>query len=916
MKSLSTIFLFLVSCALCYGQGAANNWYFGEGAGISFETSPPTVLTDGKLNTLEGCSTISNDNGQLLFYTDGTTIYQADGSVMTNGYGLLGNSSSTQSAIIIPKPLDPTIYYVFTVDEVGQDVIDGPLVTDGINYSIVDFSTNPQGEVTEKNNHLLDFSAEKLSAVVMGCDSDTVWMVSLSSANATVPILNSPDNLNTFYAFAIDEKGVNAVPVKSTTSMQVSDQRGNLKFSPDGKKLACANVSSGFYLLDFNSLTGRVSNAQSLGSSEIIRDAYGVEFSPNNRFLYVASYNDLPTNSPASEFTSVIRQYDLESTNIYSSAYVVDKQNLYRATLQLGPDGKIYRSMSRTYFVGLPYLSVIENPNEKGDASNYVDKAIDLGPGLSTQGLPPFNQSLFNQVDVIQNDLSTSILNLCEDENYTLHYNSVAGADYQWAKNGQNIAGATGNELEITFSLGSNLPQNDVYRLSLDLNDGTCPRVGIANVTYYKRPELPDVPPILSQCEDSATADGLSLFNLTQIEKQLVGNDPSFTFTYFENNSAAQINDATQAIDPMGYANKTPDQMLYVHLTNPAACELVIPFQLNVSSTKAISASIGVCDIEENGFYTFDLSEADAQLLAGQSPAIEISYYATATAALLEDATAQLPVVYENATPFKDIVYARLENNDQCFAISPITLSVLPLPDFVPLANRSICTNVQGETVTISPEYTLDPTGSYSYLWMPTGDTTPELTIDQPGEYTLTVTNDITKCSRSRTVLIEPRGIATIENIAIIDASEKNQATVNISGTGDFEFALVETGPYQDSNVFTDLLPGFYTVFVRAKEGCGSVNQDFSVIGFDKFFTPNDDGFNDRWQVQGISASIQPGTSIRIFDRYGKLLKELNPLSEGWDGTFNDFQLPSDDYWFYIILDDGREFKSHFTLKR
>lgn len=916
MKLPGFIFIFLISYALCHGQGAANNWYFGEGAGISFETSPPTVLTDGKLNTLEGCSTISNDNGQLLFYTDGTIIYQADGSVMTNGTGLLGNSSSTQSAIIIPKPLDPTIYYVFTVDEVGQDMVDGPLVTDGINYSIVDFSTNPQGEVTEKNIHLLDFSAEKLSAVVMGCDSDTVWMVSLSSSSASVPNLNSSVNFNTFYAYAIDENGVNDIPVKSTTSMEVNDQRGNLKFSPDGKKLACANITSGLYLLDFNSLTGRVSNPQSLGSYEIIRDAYGVEFSPNNRFLYVASYNDLPTNSPASEFTSVIRQYDLESTNINGSTYVVDEQNLYRASLQLGPDGKIYRSMSRTYFIGLPYLSIIENPNEKGASCNYLDKAIDLGNGISTQGLPPFNQSLFNQVDVIQNNLSTSVLNLCEDESYTLRYNGIAGADYQWSKNGQDIAGATSNELKITFAPGSNLPQNDVYRLSLDLNDGTCPRLGIANVTYYKRPKVPIVPPILSQCEDAETADGLSLFDLTQIEYQLVGDDSSFTFTYFENNQAAQINDKTQAIDPMGYANRTPDQTLFVHLTNPADCELVIPFRLIVSSTTANGASLATCDIQENGYHTFDLSEADSQLLAGQSQAIAISYYTTAAAALLEDVTSQLPVIYENVTPFKDTVYARLDNNDQCFAISQITLSVFALPDFAPLANQAVCANLQSETITISPEYTLDPTGTYSYLWMPTGDITPELTTNQPGEYTLTVTNDITGCSRSRSVLIEARSIATIDDIAIIDASENNQATVTITGMGDFEFALAEAGPFQDSNVFNDLLPGFYTVFVRAKDGCGSVNQDFSVIGFDKFFTPNGDGFNDRWQVQGISASIQPGTSIHIFDRYGKLLKELNPLSEGWDGTFNDRQLPSDDYWFYIILDDGREFKSHFTLKR
>lgn len=137
--------------------GRGQQLVFWPGRGYFIETSPPTVLTDGNLNTLEGCSTISNDNGQLLFYTDGTIIYQADGSVMTNGNGLLGSSSSTQSAIIIPKPLDPTIYYVFTVDDVGQDVFDGPYVTDGINYSIVDFSTNPKGEVTQKTSIYLIF---------------------------------------------------------------------------------------------------------------------------------------------------------------------------------------------------------------------------------------------------------------------------------------------------------------------------------------------------------------------------------------------------------------------------------------------------------------------------------------------------------------------------------------------------------------------------------------------------------------------------------------------------------------------------------------------------------------------------------------------------------------------------------------
>lgn len=91
---------------------------------------------------------------------------------------------------------------------------------------------------------------------------------------------------------------------------------------------------------------------------------------------------------------------------------------------------------------------------------------------------------------------------------------------------------------------------------------------------------------------------------------------------------------------------------------------------------------------------------------------------------------------------------------------------------------------------------------------------------------------------------------------------------------------------------------------------------EISIIGYPKFFTPNGDGTNDFWQIQGISSQFQPNSSIYIFDRYGKLLKQLPPLGSGWNGTFNGHLLPNDDYWFKVLLQDGRTFMGHFTLKR
>ena len=919
MRAIAILTLCFLGISQCYGQGPANNWYFGNNAAITFETSPPSALSGSSLNTLEGCSTISTEDGKLLFYTDGQRIFQANGAVMKNGDGLLGDPSSTQSAIIVPQPKNKKVFYIFTVDMLGVPREEGqPYETDGINYSVVDFTNDPKGEVTTKNVHLLDFSAEKLSAVLQGCDSDTVWLVTFSSSNARIPHPQNPYYFDTFYAFAITPGGVNTTPVKSLVNQTgISDYRGNLKFSPDGKKLAAANAASGLHLFDFNTANGMVSNPLFIPSPDITESAYGIEFSPNNKFLYATFYNDLQPNAPPEFYTSKLVQFDLESTDISASRILLDEQQTYRSSLQLGPDGKIYRSMAASYYSGLPYLSVIESPNSRGKAAGYVNNSIKLASGTtSSQGLPPFNQSLFNRVDIIQNDLSTSTLNLCEDEPYTLRYDRVSGADYFWTKNGNLVPGANSAELKIAMKPGESLPHKDVYELNVNLNDGTCPRIGIANVFYYKKPSQPSTRLMLTQCEDAETADGLSIFDLNEIKKDIIGNDLSFTATFYENRGDAEKNNVENAIEPLGYENKTPSQTLYAHVANPADCPIVVPFKLIVSSTRANNITLEVCDNSETGLATVDLNRAKPKLLAGQSPTLGINFYTTERAALLESDDDLLPETYTMTQRYDQTVYARLENNNSCYAISKVQLHVNPLPDFELDESTIICSNLFPQTITIVPDLAIDPTENYTYQWMPTKQKTQELVTNQIGQHTLTVTNTRTGCSRSRTINIEERNLAKIQEIEVTDASESNRAVINFTGLTDFEFALNPSGPFQNENIFEDLLPGFYMVYVRSKDGCGTVSEDFNVIGFDKFFTPNNDGYNDRWQVKGINAQIQPGTSIRIFDRYGKLLKQLNPLSEGWDGTLNGQNLPSDDYWFHIVLEDGREFKSHFTLKR
>ena len=908
------LILLLLSSLAGHSQGPANNWYFGGGAGITFNTSPPTALNDGKLYTLEGCASISNDNGQLLFYTDGRVVYNRNGDIMENGTGLMGDQSSSQSAIIIPQPLSTTIYYIFTVDVLRFDDQNN-IASNGVNYSIVDFSENPDGVVTSKNNRLLNYSAEKLSAVIKGCDSDTVWMVTLSSESTRLPLnIDSAENLNTFYAYAVTPDGIDLLPVVSKTNIEVYDRRGNLKFSPNGTKLAAAHAISGLHLLDFDAESGRISNPIWIPMNSSDFAPYGVEFSPNSELLYVHSSNDGDPNAPASFHTSSLFQYDISNPNINSTQVLLDAQNYYRGSLQLGPDGKIYRALSRGYQDGLPNLGVIDNPNARGTASNYIDKAINLGHRVSFQGLPPFNQSLFNKIDIIRNNESNTELHLCSDETYELSYDQVSGASYSWYRNSARLPGENGASLTVRAPGNVNFPHTDTYELIVDLNDGSCEKTGVAEVNFYAYAPQPSTPIRLVQCQDGTTATGFSIFNLDEIIPQLTGNDQSYTVTFHESN--AQANTNTIPLEPFGYRNISPSQRLYARVSNLADCVTIIPVELVVSTTRAFNAIIERCDEDLNGFMSFDLREANDQLLEGQSSAIEISYYSTIEGALLEDPVYLMADIFENTTAYDQVVYARLENNNACFAVSEIQLIVQKRPEFEFVTQWVYCTNTFPQTITIEPDFVPEPGRSYTYEWAPEGQTTRNLVTNLSGTHTLTITDAATKCETSRSLDITEHDLAIIESINVTDGATQNSAVINISGRGEFEFSLDPTGPFQDNNNFTGLVPGFYTVYVRSKSNCGMTTRQFSVIGFPEFFTPNGDGQNDLWQIKGIDKENKPTQGVRIFDRYGKLLKELDPLSPGWDGTFNGKPLPSDDYWFHIILQDGRDFKSHFSLIR
>ena len=305
---------------------------------------------------------------------------------------------------------------------------------------------------------------------------------------------------------------------------------------------------------------------------------------------------------------------------------------------------------------------------------------------------------------------------------------------------------------------------------------------------------------------------------------------------------------------------------------------------------------------------------------------IEFTYFDETTSAIVTKAT--LPSPFYSATQTVLVKFTSIVNGS-CEGTQTIDFKVNSLPLFERIEDTiSVCSNLDPVTIGVKSS----DSKVYTYTWTRNGSPfapniagiDSSILIGKGGEYIVTATSsDGKNCSKSMTIDMKESSIAVVKEKDIVikdlNAGPNNTITVLITGLGigDYEYALDDKlGPYQDEPVFNKIRPGIHTVYIRDKNQCGVVKIKINVIGYKKFFTPNGDGIHDTWNIIGLSSTYQAKTKIYIFDRYGKLLKELDPLGLGWDGTYIGNPLPSTDYWFRVQLEDGREFKSHFSLVR
>lgn len=344
-------------------QKEANIWYFGNKAGIDFNTSPPTALSDGQMNTLEGCASIADKNGELLFYTDGSYIWNRDHKIMPNGTGLYGNNSSAQSSMIVALPGSNQIYYVFTADGGSGRSL-------GYYYSIVDMSLNSgKGDVTTKNIKLVDRSRHEGVNAVLHSNNRDIWVVFRHPNKGVFSYLLTPSGL---------EKPI-LTQIGPDLSIGLNKIRFIIKSSPDGKYIVMGSYNH-WTLYRFDNTKGVLKDAITFSND----NNYGFEFSPNSQILYQSG-----------QFHR-INQYSL--AHFDKDSILNSKISMYlnrgwnHGSLQLGPDLKIYVSRDRSSF-----LDVIHKPNQLGIGCEFMFEDFDLQSGTARFGLPNFIQSNFSR---------------------------------------------------------------------------------------------------------------------------------------------------------------------------------------------------------------------------------------------------------------------------------------------------------------------------------------------------------------------------------------------------------------------------------------------------------------------------------------------------------------------------------------
>ncbi len=969
MNSKSTLLFLCVLFSLTQKSSAqkeANIWYFGNYAGVDFNSGAPVVLTNSAMSSFEGCTSIANHNGQILFYTDGISVWNKNHQIMFNGTGLDGNSSSTQSGVIVPQPGpgNGAIYYIFTVDAQAGNY--------GFRYSIVDTSLQGGlGAVTLKNIPILNPTTEKITACAKG--PGEIWVVTHQWNTAN------------FYSYVLDAGGLNATPVITTVGPVMNGSSdatiGYMKISPDGNRLGFSVDWTGnyVYVFDFDKATGIPSNPLLLLSNFPGAGPYGFEFSPNSQVAYAAN--------ESAGAVSHVYQWDLQAgTPAQIVASLVTMGNLTNAgALQLATDGKVYLSQMGTNFLGC-----INDPDVVGIGCNFVQNAVNLqygGNGSCNFGLPNFVQTYFLQAawtstgicfgdttffDIVDTTGIDSVDWVFDDPNSGVNdsskdfspyhiftdtgtYNVILFAHFQGGYSDSDTVAITiyplpntnlGNDtticsgntlvLDASFPVGSSYLWQDAstdstfdataagnYNVTVTSMNG-CVSRDTMNLSLYPLP-------IVDLGNDTLICDGQTLtLDVTNSGIVYLWQDGSTNGTFLVSSQGLywtkvtdvntcsktdSINVTYVPLPPLNLGNDTLiclGDFLTLNATSPNCT-----YHWNNGSTNPTQ------DVSVTGSYWVTITDGNHcvskdtfNLGVLPPPPVYLGgtvHYCYGQQALL-DATTPGGVNYlwwDNTTNPTHYVVAGtytviVTNAIGCEGWDTVDVLEQPLPVVQLGPDTLLCNNATLLLDAGNP-------GDY-HLWQD-GSNTQTYLVKESGTYIVSVA-DLYGCTSGDEIIV------THQNSPVVNLGPDSLYcygdTIHLNA-----FFPDATYKWQDGsfdttfNVF--MIPGTYAV--NLSNLCGNagdtVKIDFhncqSCVNVPNAFTPNNDGINDDFLPLHDCNVIN--YSFSIFNRWGQLIWISHDIDTGWDGRNNGKSEEMNTYAWYLTYENADKPGVKYELK-
>jgi gliding motility-associated-like protein len=781
----------------------ANIWYFGNGAGIDFNEEegldpPPRSITDPHaMNAPAGTSTISDANGDVLFYSNGKTVWNRENGVMPNGTNIGGDSVAVQAVIIVPFPEDETLYYLFTTQEVyGSNIY-------ALKYSVVDMKAdNGRGDVVLKDIILYTNNTERLAAYEVG---GGFWLLAHEFGN------------NTFRSYPITADGIGAPVLSSAGSVHsfndaASAQTG-MKFSSDGQRVAVALIEGTedyVELFDFDPQTGEIVEFEyriDLNEGGSANDeVYDVHFSTGGIKLF-ATMNNRSGSSPGGRILEYrVDSFSTEASRLASRADITSgqNQNVNYGQIQTGPNGAIYVAVETPGNPGGSAFVASINANEDTTAnSGFTPQAVVLTVGHSRLGLPNFVQ---NNANPQQLPGMSAPDETCVEERIAMSGTGTSDIDeFYWSITRQSdnntVFSAQGQDTAYVFTEDQtglfNISLNIVNRCGLDTTL-------VQQIEVFATPDPPMIPQAISLCEgDTYTLDALGQGN---------PDDPGLTFEWTDSQGTVVSTSRTFTV--------TQEEIYTVTISNALGCyssgETFVgpPFEINLPEASTIC---------QNGALTLD-------------PEVTANNYIW-TVRNPDNSTTTLPnqrrATVDSSNPGEYLYVVSIEDpiNAGCFVNDTTRVTINPLA-------QATATNIVNPACGASNgsfELNISTTGSYSYTV--TGNSTGQVaqnSIAGPAvepisnlaadTYTVTITDNSSGCVQTLDniqVQNDPPDF-TISNVTATDADCSNP-------TGSIRVTL-DTDVFPISYVLTNNDNG-NTTSGTVNSAIAATTYDFEVSG-------------------------------------------------------------------------------------